>query len=203
MKSQGFVPLAPVTQRGTLGGCRFLRLGREWVSGPVPVTHFLLLSQGDNDSLWTPAGDDASYSEGLLELRCILHYELVNLCISEWGLCDLRMRIFKEGRGNLKSWIWGCKSAVCDASSSWWFLVVRCIFTWFSVISTIKAAQNWFFKNGDAAFASSFLFFGIFSADWKKLHPDIGILPDFSAWGDGRKTGHLLFLCLRTVEKSW
>ena len=135
------------------------------------------------DSLWTPAGDDASYSEGLLELRCILHYELVNLCISEWGLCDLRMRIFKEGRGKYKTRIWGCKSTVSGASSSWWFLDLRCIFSWCSVIFAKEAAQNWFFLNGDAAFASSFLCFGIFSADLKKLHLDSGIILDFAAYG--------------------
>ena len=133
-------------------------------------TDSFFLSQGGNDSLWTPAGDDASYSEGLLELRCIFRYEVLNLCIIERGLCDLRMRIFKEGRGKYKTRIWGCKSTVSGASSSWWFLDLRCIFSWCSVISAKEAAQNWFFLNGDAAFASSFLCFGIFSADLKKLH---------------------------------
>lgn len=39
--------------------------------------------------------------------------------------------------------------------------------------------------NGDAAFASSFLCFGIFSADLKKLHLDSAIILDFAAYGAG------------------
>ena len=142
----------------------------------------LIIEPGDWFSALIPVGGaDASYSVGLLDWWCTFRYEMLNLCITEWGKCDLRMRIFSEGRGIKKSLIWGCKLAVSGASLNLWSLIVRCIFLWFIVKQAEKAAQNTGFKNGDAAFASSFLCFGIFSADWKNPHLIMGILHNFSA----------------------
>ena len=56
--------------------------------------------------------------------------------------------------------------------------------------------------NGDAAFASSFLCFSIFSADLKKLHPVSGILLYFSAYGDDRRGGDIFVLDLFVDNKN-